>query len=161
MGVGVAEVDNVERVDLSVVVHVVIDGITALEPVGGRAAGTIEVVDHADGHSLGVHHHISLVVDGDGSRLARGEEGVVDIVTQLFAGPVVAVLHIGQVFVGVLVDALVAQSVDGAEGVALLNTVQILAALAGVPLAVDAFEGAFVHIDNLVEVLRDVEVGAQ
>ena len=60
LGVRVAEVNHIVAVDLSVVVHVLVDGITALELV---AVALVVAVVHGQGYSLGVGQHVAVGIE--------------------------------------------------------------------------------------------------
>ena len=132
LGVAVAQIDDVELVDVAVVVDVLVDGIAPLELV----ADVVVVEHHREG--------LALLVDDDASVGITGHGGVL-----LLTGDVVAVL----------IDALVAEAVDGAEGVGHLHAGEVRA-VGEVEVAVEAHQRSLVHADYLVDVVAEGEVEA-
>ena len=136
-------------------VHVLVDGITSLETVGLRSVAII--VDQSLGFTGVGHNDLSVLTHGNRSCLARCNE-VVEPGLIFGRRKAVLLAIVLQVVVGVLVDALVAESVDGTQRVVDLHTYGIGAACGGIPSSsVDALQHALVHLLEQVGVLGDVE----
>ena len=138
-----AQVDDVELVDLAVVVDVLVDGIAAAEDAV-LVLRTLIAEHHGLGHAV--------LVDDDAAFLVAHHGGVGAADAGHFLSTVVAVL----------VDALVAEAIDAAQGGVQLHARHVRTVLA-VELIVQRGQTGLVHRGDLVLVVGkgDVEVGRE
>ena len=115
------------------------------------------VINLLDGVALWIHQHMSFIVDGYRSRLTLCQE-FVNITAEFFGRPTVTFTLVNQPFVRVLINSLITQSVDRTQWITRLDTIQVSATIIIRPFWIDRLEHAFVHLNNLIEVLADVEI---
>ena len=132
-------------------VHVLVDGVAAVEHIvlAGVVVGV--VVNHAHGLTLVVGHDLACLAEHVGRGMPCTDE-------------VGALLrrHGGERLILVFIDAFVAETVDGAEGVVELHALEDFAVLV-VELGVERLQHGLVHRQDLVAVVAEgeVEVGEE
>ena len=133
LGVAVAQIDHVVLVDAAIVVDIFVDGIASLELIG---RGVIVVV-HGLGVALVVDHHRTARIASNWGLLALG-------------------LGLSIAIEAIAVDALVAETIDGANGVVDLQSRGIGSAVVEVGHVVVLVEHHLVHLLNGVLVAGKV-----
>ena len=136
-------------------IHILVNSITTLELI--RRITILIVINLLDGVALWIHQHMSFIVDGYRSRLTLCQE-FVNITAEFFGRPTVTFTLVNQPFVRILINSLITQSVDRTQWITRLDTIQVSATIIIRPFWIDRLEYAFVHLNNLIEVLADVEI---